>query len=232
MYEYVDENEYSPAKKDFESIIRKAQNILRTEKGITFQPKLVGSAGRHLITRLVGGNKGFDLDYNLVLKRSAKGYDPGYIRDSFLYAFQIAVKGTKYRVENSTSAITIKYINKKVIVYSCDLAVIDYYSEFDDDGYYINRKRNGRYVWELRGNSVGIQAKIDEIKEWNSKKWWKWIKDEYLVVKDSNKDPYKHSFSLYNEAVCNVYNQVQQVKKEEAESDVNVTTLNYKKLLF
>ena len=215
MYEYVSKSEYGPAKADFEIIIRKVQKILRNEKGITFQPRLVGSGGRHLITRLIGGNKGFDLDYNLILQKHQDD-DPGFIRGIFLNAFQMAAKGTLYKVESSTSAITIKYIDKREnkIKYSCDLAIIEYDDEYEDDGYYIIKKECGKFVWKERSNSYGLDTKLKEIREWNSNEWWNWIKEEYLTVKNSNKDTDKHSFSLYNEAVCNVYNQIQQAKKE------------------
>ena len=61
-YEYVSKNEYQPVREELEEIIKKVQNLVRDD--FTFQFKLVGSGGKHLITREVGGNKGFDFDYN------------------------------------------------------------------------------------------------------------------------------------------------------------------------
>ena len=44
---------------------------------MTFQYYLVGSASnrRHLVTRIVGGNQGFDMDYNIIIKSINKAYD-------------------------------------------------------------------------------------------------------------------------------------------------------------
>ena len=216
MYDYVSRSEYAPARKEFEIIIKKAQQLLKKRNGITFQFRLVGSGSRHLVMRLKGGNKGFDLDYNLILFKSKNGYDPDYIRQVFLTAFNDAVRGTHFIApKSSTSAITIEYVDtkSKKIVYSCDLAIVQYDTNFEDDGYYINKRVNNKYDWVFRSNTIGLNSKINDIKAWNSKMWWVWIKDEYKTVKNSNKDPNKHSFSLYAETVCNVHNQIQQEKK-------------------
>ena len=39
---------------------------------------------------------------------------------------------------------------------------------------------------------------------------WNEIREEYLKIKNANKDLNKHSFSLYLEAVNNVYNMLEQ----------------------
>ena len=62
-YEYVNKNEYRPVREKLEDIIKKAQKILKqNDTGITFQYELIGSGSKHLITRVKGGNKGFDFD--------------------------------------------------------------------------------------------------------------------------------------------------------------------------
>ena len=54
--------------------------------------------------------------------------------------------------------------------------------------------------------SRDVDAKVDEILEFNN--GWNAIRDEYLKLKNANRDNNKHSFSLYLEAVNNVYNRL------------------------
>ena len=70
MYEYVSKAEYKPYKEEIESIIKKVQKIMKTEYDTTFQFKLIGSAKRHLVTKIKDGNRGYDFDYNLILQKS------------------------------------------------------------------------------------------------------------------------------------------------------------------
>lgn len=67
MYEYVKKSEYAPIKKELEQIIRRTQIEMRRNYGLTFQFHLIGSGKRHLVTRIRGGNNGYDFDYNLIL---------------------------------------------------------------------------------------------------------------------------------------------------------------------
>ena len=55
MYEYVSKAEYKPYKEEIESIIKKVQKIMKTEYDTTFQFKLIGSANRHLVTKIKDG---------------------------------------------------------------------------------------------------------------------------------------------------------------------------------
>lgn len=54
-FEFVSKSEIKIVKSEIDSLIRKLQSVLRTE-GITFQSALVGSAGRSLVTKQIGGN--------------------------------------------------------------------------------------------------------------------------------------------------------------------------------
>ena len=67
MCEYVKKSEYAPIKKELEQIIRRTQIEMRRNYGLTFQFHLIGSGKRHLVTRIRGGNNGYDFDYNLIL---------------------------------------------------------------------------------------------------------------------------------------------------------------------
>lgn len=209
-YEYVTRAEYSPIKKEIESIIKKAQIIMEEKYETPFYFELIGSGKRHLITRIKNGNKGYDFDYNLVIECPEQGYKylPDIVNEDFRNAFNRAVKGTRFDFpEDSTSALTLacKDRKNKKRRFSCDLAIIYYVSDdFDDGYYYLKNWKNGRYSFELRNSSRNIDWKLDEILEY--KNGWNWIREEYLKLKNKNKDKNKKSFVLYLESVHNVYN--------------------------
>lgn len=213
MYEYVNKREYAPHKKEVEDIIRHAQRIMKNKYNTTFQYKLIGSAGRHLVTKIKNGNKGYDFDYNLALQKSDLWNNPKKLKQQFMDAFNDAVVGTPYSSpEDSTSSITVKVVDRKnsKIIRSFDLAIIYYMDDEEpDDGYmYLRNWKNGRYSFELRRLSVKINAKRDEIEEYED--GWNMIREEYLKLKNKNKDINKKSFILYLESINNVYNQLTQ----------------------
>jgi len=210
-YEFVEKTEYQPVKEEIEIIIQRARDFLKRKYGFTFQNHLIGSGKRHLITRIKGGNTGFDLDYNLeITQKLIKELSPKTIKDKFMEAFNHAIQGTAYKFPNdSTSVITIKVVDKKNsrIKYGADFAII-YYPGDRNDGYmYLKNQKNGAYVFEKRKQSRNFEEKLNEILDCDE---WNWVRAEYLTVKNSNKDPDKHSFVLFLEAVHNVYNQLQQ----------------------
>lgn len=209
MYEFVTKKEYAPIRSEIEEIIRKVQKILKKEDSdMTFQFRLIGSGGRHLITRIKGGNNGYDFDYNLVMN-SNYTWKP-IIRQSFFDAFQQAIKDTRFTaVENSTSVITIKQVDKrhKKVIVSCDFSVV-FYPEDDDSGYYkyirLNKSQQN-YTWEIRNISRFNNNKLNWLRnEYDG--IWNDIKDEYLKLKNNDSQK-KHSFILYHEAINNIYSQ-------------------------
>ncbi len=134
MYEYVKKSEYAPVRKELEGIIKRVQNEMWERYGLTFQFQLIGSGKRHLVTRIRGGNGGYDFDYNLIIQRWGDMYNSKVmiVKQGFMDAFKGAVKGTPYSSpKDSTSAITIKVIDKKQkkVFHSCDFAII-YYEDY------------------------------------------------------------------------------------------------------
>lgn len=215
MYEYVTKKEYAPVKVKLESILRRIQQIMASDYELEFKYELIGSGKRHLITRIKDGNKGFDFDYNLIIPHPGQGYHykADVIKSDFIEAFKIALKGTQYSFpKDSTSAITVKMVDKvnSKIKYSCDFAIM-YYDENDGcDGYmYLrNDKSTGNYHFAFRSYSrTDTNEKLAEILEYED--GWNWIRDEYLKLKNRNESN-KHSFSLYIEAINNIYNQMNQ----------------------
>lgn len=233
MFEYVTKAEYKPYRQEVEEIIRRAQNIMKTKYDTTFQFKLIGSASRHLITKIKNGNRGYDFDYNLILQRASIA-NPKSLKDQFMHAFSEAVKRTPYSMpEDSTSSITIKVVDQagSRILRSIDLAIIYYPNEDVDEGYmYLKNWKNGRYSFEQRKLSQNIEWKLNEILEYSD--GWTRVRDEYLKLKNKNEKigSNKKSFILYLESVHNVYNQIQQDEIKEEEEGYNPFCLNLSRL--
>lgn len=166
MYEYVKKSEYAPVRKELEEIIKRVQNEMRKTYGLTFQFQLIGSGKRHLVTRIRGGNSGYDFDYNLIIQRWGDMYNSKdmVVKQGFMDAFKEAVKGTPYSSpKDSTSAITIKVIDRKQkkILRSCDFAII-YYADYSvNNGYYYLRNDKKRKVYEFVFRSInsGIEER-------------------------------------------------------------------------
>ncbi len=165
MYEYVKKSEYGPIKKELEEIIKSVQIEMWDKCKLTFQFQLIGSGRRHLVTRIRGGNSGYDFDYNLIIQRWGNMHNNAKIvKQSFMDAFKKALRGTPYSFpKDSTSAITIKVIDKKQkkICRSCDFAIIYNKSCEVNHGYYYLRNNKERNIYEFVYRSInsGIEKK-------------------------------------------------------------------------
>ncbi len=217
MYEFVEKDEYQPVRNILEEIIHRVQDLVRDE--FTFQYQLIGSGGRHLITRIKGGNQGYDFDYNLILNGPGEGkiWKPEFARVTILNALKEAIKESPYNdPNNKTSALSIKVVDQKNsrIVHGCDFAVV-YYPEDQDSHYYKYvrfNKADSSYTWEERK----LSRNVDEKRDWiDVNNHWQKLKEEYLKLKNRNSDPNKVSFSLYHEAVHNVFNWFNQEDDED-----------------
>lgn len=215
-FEYVHKKEYYPVKHEQKTILDRVVSIMQREydlPGVRY--RLIGSGDRHLVTRIKGGNKGFDLDYNIILPPLKEGwsYKPKVIADQFMQAFQKACRGTSYSFpKHRTSVIQLKHIDKdhSKVIYGGDFAII-YYGDDESEGYYyLKHWDDGHYAFEKRSQSRNVGWKLEEIFEYNDEQGWNWIREEYLKLKNRNNDPNKRSCVLYLEAVHNVYNQIQQ----------------------
>lgn len=212
MYEYVNRAEYAPIRRELEVIIKRVQSEMRKRYQITFQFRLIGSGRRHLITRIRNGNRGYDFDYNLIIRHPGKGYlyKPNIIKRQFMSAFETAIKGTQYLFpKDSTSTITIKVIRQGKVQHSCDFAII-YYEDPDETnyGYYYlrNNKKQGNYEFAFRALNSNPDEKVEDICQYSN--GWNLIRKEYLKLKDINEGKEKHSYSIFIETVNNVYNQM------------------------
>ena len=212
MYAFVSRKEYAPIRNELEDIIKKVQKILKEkDKDQTFQFQLIGSGKRHLITKIEGGNQGYDFDYNLIMNKNFN-WKPS-VRKDFFDAFQKSIAGTRFnQIENSTSVITIKQVSKKdkKVVVGCDFSIV-FYPREDDSNYYkysrLNKEQNN-FTWEIRNVSRFNDNKLNWLFE-NYDGIWQDIKDEFLKLKERDKQN-KHSFILYHEAINNIFNQCDQ----------------------
>lgn len=206
-FEFVPKSELNPVKIQVEEIINLLQDAMR-EFGVTFTFKLVGSGGKHLVTRVVNGNTGFDFDYNL-----------GIQKDGDLSAKELRLKMKSqlekilYKTEYSTvspgkQSMTFKFIDHENsrVIHSCDFAVVNDYEDENGDSIQkilIWQKKNDTYVWNKRPLAKNHSDKLSNLK---ANGLWQEVKDEYLKIKDNNRDKEKKSFSLFFEAINNVYN--------------------------
>ena len=86
MFKYVKKSEYKPLRDYVENTIKKVQTEFREKNILTFQFYRIGSAGkRHLITRAINGNKGFDFDYNFEIQKCNENYNnPKILKSLFI----------------------------------------------------------------------------------------------------------------------------------------------------
>lgn len=207
MFEYVDKDEYSPVRSELEDIIKSVQDELRGE--ITFKFDLIGSGSNKLITKVKGGNQGFDFDYNIVLQKGAD-FTAKEIRDKFMNAFRKALKGTRYSDPSASKpAIIIKVVDQENsrIIHSCDFGIVrESYDQHNEIYHEINifDKPNARYIWNIRAKSTNYADRAKEIKRDGL---WGNLRAEYLKLKNNNNDEDKISYQLYLEAINNIYNQ-------------------------
>ena len=205
---YVQKDETKQTRKEIETIIREVQNEVRDD--FTFQFHIKGSAKRNMITKDVKSNTGYDFDYDIEPHCDFSLYSPEKIKRILRLAFEKVGRDYGYtRCEDSTRALTLKQyaaglIRGDSIFHSCDFAIIrngrekQEYIHFD--------KHKNQYLWEKQPDDFeGIDDKIDYIKK---KGCWNDVRNEYIMIKNSNQDNDKKSRSLFAEAVNNVYNQL------------------------
>ncbi len=206
-FEYVPKGEYQPFKLEVDGILREVQKYLRKNKILTFQFNLIGSAGRKLITRVKNGNKGFDLDYNIVIQKTfdEKYEDPKLLKEIFVKLFNRYFDDSYDYSKDSTSVITIKKLNAKrnKILYSVDFAIVSYYE--DDDGkerqeYVRFDKNTNTYSWALRKVATDHRYVENLIKD---NGLWQDVKDLYLENK--NKEPDKKSRIVYYQTLDTIF---------------------------
>ena len=141
-----------------------------------------------------------------------------FIKEQFIDAFNTMSAKTSYGyAENSTSAITIKVVDKanSKIKHSCDFAIIYYDEDEIENGYYYLKyqKSQNSYKFEMRSTSRDIDSVLEYILDFDD--GWNCVREEYLKLKNINRNPDKHSFSLYLEALHNTANYLSQFDDDD-----------------
>lgn len=204
-YEYVSKAELKPVKEQIEKIIRELHTSLRSD-GVTFEVKLIGSGGKNLVTKVVGGNAGFDFDYNFVIQKD-NDLDAKHLRQLFVRKLGEIIANTNYRtVADGEQSFTIKVVDKKKsqINHGCDFAIVNEYidnlNNFRQE--ILVKHSSNSYSWEDKPISKNYSTKVSNLK---ANGLWNEVREEYLKIKNNNRDGNKKSYTMYYEAVNNVY---------------------------
>ena len=206
-FEYVTRKEAAHDRVVIEEIIHEVQKEVGDY--FTFSYRIIGSTKRNMITKNEKSNTGFDFDFDIEPNISDDEYSPKQVKEILRRAFEKIGKKHGYtKCEDSTRVITIKQYDNSLlrsgpkIYHSCDFAILrrrgkkKEYIRFD--------KARGVYLWEPQPKEYELDDKIKKLKD---EHLWQEVRNEYLTLKDGNKDPEKKSRMLFAEAVNNIYNQ-------------------------
>lgn len=208
-FEYVSRREAQPIKNDIIALINRVQEYVRDYFTLDF--RFVGSSRRNMITREKNSNRGFDFDVNLMPMRFNEEYSAAEIAETIFEAIQECMGKYGYsKIEDSTSVITIKVVDRKnsKIKHSCDFAITRPLREGREQ--YIRFYKTSSfssqywYRWEYRGGDYHISDKLQWIEDNDLKQE---LRDQYLHNKNHNYDRNKKSRAIFAETVNNIYNQ-------------------------
>lgn len=199
-FRYVSRKEAQPIKDELYQILYEVQNLVRDKFTFSFKP--IGSSSRNMITCDAKSNIGFDFDINIEVNDDDENFEPKEIRTTIRNAIDRVAPHYGYKYcEDSTRVLTIKKVNTFTsrIIHSCDFAIV--YNCTDGRQQYIRfNKDNNYYSWEYQGKGfVDLDNKIGWLKE--KKELWKKLKDYYIEKKNLNKNPDKHSRSIFAESI-------------------------------
>lgn len=216
-YEYVPECEWKPVKRVLTRLLNDLSVLVYRELRVRVRFQFVGSSNRSgscFVTRIRGGNKGFDFDVNAIAKRPSghEIWKADWIRNQILKYCKIVFQGAGFQSpEDRTSVIRMKFLDERnrTIIHSCDLAIFQDLGDGEGPKY-CRKYDNGGYGWVSRGgHSQDTERKLSWLKEYVIN-WDELLREEYLILKNVNQDESKASFQLFNEAIANVYNRAHQ----------------------
>ena len=168
-YEHVDQTELIRAEREIERVLDRVKFEMSGNL-LCFEYRLVGSAKIGLATRLKNGNKGFDLDYDLIIPPyTVDRYDAFEIKQNFISAFDNAIYGTTFSfAQDSTSVITLRKVDREKCrrLYSCDFAIIYYGQKDAQNGrfYLRNDKKYKNYHFSFRPEPYDLERKVHAIR--------------------------------------------------------------------
>lgn len=208
-YQFATKKDVQAANKWCRSVLIDVQNLARD--WFTFDFRLIGSGGKHLVTYNEG--QPFDLDYNIIIQKDKQHLiqQPDQIKDIFFKAFQKAFgngieafnPSSYTKINNSKSVITVKNIEYGNLAFSFDVAILRQHP----NGYLekiIFDKKNNRYIWNQVKDSKDLNDKVLLVKQ---RLGWNAVRERYLDLKNdslSNNDETK-SFSIFIQVINEFY---------------------------
>lgn len=192
-------------KSDKEYFIERANEIREEAKDdFSIQFKLVGSSKRNMVLRNKDNqNDHFDYDYQLWIDKNKNNKSCKEIKEYFLDLFRKHFPKPEWKVEDSTSAITIKNQDEdKEEDYSYDVAIIETNKTTSKPNILKHYKENNEhtYTWEEIPDYKDHRENLKKIKGHES---WSKLRDKYKDKKENNKDN-TESYLLFIEAAHDV----------------------------
>ena len=198
-FKYVTKNEAKPIKDELYQLLYEVQDLVRDYFTFKFTP--IGSSSRNMITYDAKSNTGYDFDINIEVNDDDQNFGPDEIRTKIRNAInRVAYRYGYKNCEDSTRVLTIKKVNTLScqILHSCDFAIV-YNCNNGRQQYIRYNKGNDYYSWEYQGKGFfGLNKKIDWLKK---EKLWNDLLDYYILKKNKNDNPDKHSRSIFAESI-------------------------------
>ncbi|MCI8391307.1 MAG: hypothetical protein HFI35_11660, partial [Roseburia sp.] len=211
MYEYARKAEYAPARDELEKLIHDIQNRMQKQHNMSFFFRQMGSGRKHLITKKRWEQGGFEFNYVFILQNPRfDEYKAHIVQQNFMDAFREALKGIQYSMPVDTAyAITIQAVDRTVNKnrYSCHFSILYYGSQDGVKGFFYLRYNTilNLYEFSFSPLTTDTDKKAREILQEGG---WVLMRKEYLKLKNvyEAKETAKPSYSIYAEALNNVYN--------------------------
>lgn len=208
MYEYVPKSHVKPYRLICQDMLSALQAALKKEHKVTFQYQLIGSGAENLVMR--NGNGGYDLDYNVMLKKVPAAYyeAPGRLKEIIRVTMDGIVTPPFSKGKDSTSSITYLVHSQSGtgVAFAMDLAIL-----IERDGRIlrlIHDKEGNRYIWNPLCDQEKIRQRAELIRKTGQSAA---LRDTYLRLRNyylQAQDTTHPAFVVYTQAVNEVYGQI------------------------
>lgn len=198
--EYVTKAEIKPYRKIFFNSIENIRDEIKS-KGITFIYRLVGSAKRNLVIK--DNNKGFDCDYQIIIKKNKNNLSPNEIKNIFSIFLNKELKKENFNpANNSTSSITFRKVDKEnnLRLFGYDIVIL---RNNNNDLEILRCKKDFQPIVCLFEILPDMKNSTENFKKIIGPKMWKTLREKYLEKKILylEKDIERKSFQILNETV-------------------------------
>ncbi|MDQ7983045.1 MAG: hypothetical protein REH79_02340 [Spiroplasma sp.] len=174
--EYVIKADTKKYKEEFNKLFQKIKNYFIDDFSLSY--RLVGSSKRNLVIK--HHNKGFDLDYQIIIKKTKSNLtNPKEIKKAFFDFIQNNTK-SKYKIENSKSAITIKKVKNNQITISFDIVIV---KENNNSCQILRRTKDNNFGFEELPEYSDFKNNMKIIKE---NRLGNSLREQYLWDKKEN----------------------------------------------